>query len=87
MQLYDYLKQKHGRASQVARATGFTSSFLSQIARGTRCPAERCADLERACGQEVRRWDLRPNDWHRIWPELIGAEGAPPVPESEPKVA
>lgn len=30
----------------------------------------------------VRRWDLRPDDWHRIWPELIGAEGAPGVPEA-----
>jgi hypothetical protein len=28
----------------------------------------------------VARWDLRPDDWHRIWPELIGAEGAPPLP-------
>lgn len=22
---------------------------------------------------------LRPDDWHRIWPELIGTEGAPTV--------
>lgn len=28
----------------------------------------------------VRRWELRPDDWYRIWPELIGAEGAPSVP-------
>ncbi|MDB5975187.1 MAG: hypothetical protein JWR07_1947 [Nevskia sp.] len=26
------------------------------------------------------RWDLRPNDWYLIWPELIGVEGAPSVP-------
>lgn len=36
------------------------------------------ADIERAGGKP--RWDLRPYDWHRIWPELIGAAGAPPVP-------
>jgi len=36
------------------------------------------AQIERA--GIMRRWDLRPDDWHRIWPELIGAEGAPPVP-------
>jgi DNA-binding transcriptional regulator YdaS (Cro superfamily) len=33
------------------------------------------ADIERA-GLH-RRWDLRPNDWHVIWPELIGTKGAP----------
>lgn len=32
---------------------------------------------------QVRRWDLRPADWHRIWPELIGAEGAPVLPTEE----
>lgn len=30
---------------------------------------------------DVNPWDLRPLDWHRIWPELIGAEGAPDVPQ------
>jgi hypothetical protein len=29
----------------------------------------------------MRLWDLRPDDWHRIWPELVGAEGAPGVTE------
>jgi DNA-binding transcriptional regulator YdaS (Cro superfamily) len=36
------------------------------------------ATIERVAG--IRRWHLRPDDWHRIWPELVGAEGAPPVP-------
>jgi DNA-binding transcriptional regulator YdaS (Cro superfamily) len=42
-------------------------------------PLSRCADFEAACGGSVRRWHLRPDDWHRIWPELIGVEGAPEV--------
>ena len=41
-------------------------------------PVEHGAVLERASG--VMRWHLWPEDWHRIWPELIGAEGAPAVP-------
>jgi DNA-binding transcriptional regulator YdaS (Cro superfamily) len=41
-----------------------------------------CAAIEAHTGGEVRRWDLRPNDWHRIWPELIGAAGAPDVLEA-----
>ena len=36
--------------------------------------------IEQATGGKVRVWDLRPNDWHRIWPMLIAADGAPPVP-------
>lgn len=27
------------------------------------------------------------NDWHRIWPELIGADGAPSVPTEEARDA
>ena len=29
----------------------------------------------------VKRWDLRPKDWFTYWPELIGTEGAPQVPQ------
>jgi hypothetical protein len=29
------------------------------------------------------RWDLRPNDWHLIWPELAKNPSAPPVPRAE----
>ena len=45
-------------------------------------PVEHCARIEEMSGRQVRRWDLRPDDWHRIWPELIGAEGAPPIAET-----
>ncbi len=38
------------------------------------------AEIERQT--EYRRWDLRPNDWHLIWPELVGAFGAPAVPKA-----
>lgn len=31
-------------------------------------------------------WGLRPDDWHRIWPMLIGIDGAPAVP-AEKKAA
>lgn len=46
---------------------------------------ENCVAIERATEGAVRRWDLRPDDWHRIWPELIGAEGAPEVAAVEAK--
>ena len=57
---------------------------VSEWARGERpVPVERCVDIERATAGAVRRWDLRPDDWHRIWPELIGVEGAPEAPEAK----
>jgi DNA-binding transcriptional regulator YdaS (Cro superfamily) len=46
-------------------------------------PVTQCSALEAACDLAVRRWDMRPDDWHRIWPELIGTEGAPPVSTQE----
>lgn len=46
-----------------------------------RLPVEHVATICSMDGVSVRRWDLRPDDWHRIWPELIGAEGAPDVPQ------
>lgn len=85
MQLLAYLNRERGLGAATAAACGLAPAFLSQIANGVRpAPAERCADIERATAQAVMRWDLRPDDWHRIWPELIGAEGAPPVPETPP---
>lgn len=52
---------------------------------GRRPSPMNCVDIERVTGGAVRRWELRPADWHRIWPELIGAEGAPPVPADQPQ--
>jgi len=48
-----------------------------------RLPADYCATIEQATERKVRRWDLRPNDWHRIWPELVGSDGAPMVEPAE----
>ncbi len=42
-----------------------------------------CVLAERNSGAKVMRWDLRPDDWHQIWPELIGRKGAPAVPKQE----
>ena len=68
--------------AQLAAAIGVKQPTISEWVRGERpVPIERCVDIERATSRAVMRWDLRPDDWHRIWPELIGAEGAPDVPQ------
>lgn len=46
---------------------------------GRRPDPANCVVIETASGGKVRRWDLRPLDWHLIWPELIGTKGAPRV--------
>jgi DNA-binding transcriptional regulator YdaS (Cro superfamily) len=46
-------------------------------------PIEHCPAIEKATNGAVCRWHLRQDDWHRIWPELIGIEGAPPVPDQK----
>jgi DNA-binding transcriptional regulator YdaS (Cro superfamily) len=51
--------------------------------KGRRPATIACVVLERSTNGALRRWDLRPDDWHEHWPELIGAEGAPPVPHEQ----
>lgn len=44
-------------------------SVVNWRSRGV--PLDQCAAVEKASKGAVRRWDLRPNDWQRIWPELV----------------
>jgi DNA-binding transcriptional regulator YdaS (Cro superfamily) len=38
-----------------------------------------CVAIEDATKGRVRRWDLRPDDWHLIWPELKRKKDAPKI--------
>lgn len=72
-----------GSQAALAALLGVTKAAVNQWKDEARnVPLEHCTAIEQATG--VRRWDLRPKDWYRIWPELIGAEGAPAVPETTP---
>lgn len=42
-------------------------------------PIEHCTAIEQAAGGVVTRRDLRPDDWERIWPELVTAEHPAPA--------
>lgn len=60
---------------------------IKNVAQGHKpCSAELAAALDyhshRLFGEHrtVKRWDLIPTKWWWIWPELIGVEGAPPIP-------
>lgn len=70
-----------GGPTKVAERLGVSAQAVCFWRDGKRTfPVEHCAAIEDMSAGAVRRWDLRPDDWHRIWPELIDAEGAPYVP-------
>ncbi len=66
----------------LAKALGYEDQRgIAPWVRGDRpLPPQLCVQLERASEGVVKRWHIRPDDWHLIWPELIGTEGAPQVP-------
>lgn len=79
-----------GGITEFAGKAGISPIYLSQLAAGQdeRVPSpELCVVLESITDRTVTRRDLRPKDWHRIWPELITADGAPAIPEPEQKAA
>lgn len=65
---------------RLAAAAGINEQYLYQCLTGRRDmnPAE-ARRVEAVVGSELMRWDLCSKTWHQIWPELIGAEGAPAV--------
>jgi DNA-binding transcriptional regulator YdaS (Cro superfamily) len=68
----------------LAARVGVNEQYLYQCLAGIRgMRPKQAVRVERDSGMVLRRWDLRPVDWHLIWPELIGAEGAPPAPPRE----
>lgn len=89
MDIRSYLTQaERGAAAALARAVGVHPVMVSQWASGLKpVPVERCAVIEETTGKLVRRWDLRPGDWWKVWPELIATAGAPAIPPAGPAVS
>lgn len=69
----------------LAVKVGVDEQYLYQCltGRNTGMSAAEAVRVERESGLTVRRWDLRPKDWHLIWPELVGADGAPQAPQAQ----
>ena len=73
-----------GGQASLARLLSVTPAAVNQWVSGSRpVPIEKCVAIEQATAGTVRRWDLRPDDWMRIWPELVGTKGAPKVPAEQ----
>ena len=60
-----------GGVGKLAAAIGISQSAVSNWrARGTSPEPVNCVAIEQATNGAVTRRDLRPSDWHLIWPEL-----------------
>ena len=73
------LVDKEGTAADLARHLGVSPPTVSQWLDGIRpVPVVRCMAIELFFGGLVTRRDLRPDDWHLIWPELADPQPKPP---------
>ena len=61
-----------GRPSKLAAAmgNGVLRQHVEHWLTAGRVPSGKCALVEQATGGAVTRKDLRPDDWHIVWPEL-----------------
>lgn len=81
MKLSEYLETGgRGSISRLAKQIGAhipdVSSWASESDNSRSTPIHHCVKIEQATEGQVTRKDLRPDDWHLIWPELIDQEGA-----------
>ncbi len=78
MNLRQYTEQMpRGGVAAFAGRLGIKPVYLSQLAarQDGRVPSPAlCVLIERETGGDVRRWDLRPDDWRAIWPELVAID-------------
>ena len=84
MKLYDFLNAPGAPSpAEVAAGIGLhTDGAVRQWTKDpNRKPAPDLAPAVEAYTQgKVRRWDMYSELWWKIWPELIGTEGAPELP-------
>lgn len=67
-----------GGTAALAEQLGESPQTINNwVGRGV--PVARCAEVEAALRGGVMRWDLRPNDWHLIWPELRKLKASPKI--------
>lgn len=72
MHLKEYLASLDpAKEASLAADSGATVGHLRNVASGFRTASPvLAAAIERAAKGAVTRRDLRPDDWHLIWPEL-----------------
>jgi DNA-binding transcriptional regulator YdaS (Cro superfamily) len=70
--LKSWLKAEHGRGGKLARYLGVPPSFVTKMSEGEKpVPVGHGAAIEHFTGGAVTRQAMFPDDWQRIWPELV----------------
>ena len=59
--------QRYGFAVACGTSVGYLRKACS---KGQKLGAALCVSIERETDGQITRKDLRPDDWHMIWPEL-----------------
>jgi hypothetical protein len=72
------LFDRRGFQARLAKRFSLSRQAVSAW-RVTGIPIDRCMGVQEECNSEFRVWDFRPDDWHAVWPHLVGTTGAPPV--------
>lgn len=55
----------------LAKFIGVPPSFVSKMCSGEKSiPAEHCKAIEQFSAGQVTCQEMRPDDWHKYWPEL-----------------
>ncbi len=82
----DVAAEALGSQASLARALNVTRAAVSQWKDpGRMVPLEHCAQIELLAQGRTTRRQLRPADWHRIWPELVTKDH--PAPEAAPQAS
>lgn len=82
MKILDFLNGKpKDEQDAMMRLAGTTVGYVRKtVSSGKNFGALISVRIESVTEKAVMRWDLRPNDWWQIWPELIGHPDAPFIP-------
>ena len=84
MEHIDRAAQACGGLAKLAGLLGESVQTVSNW-RSRGIPLVKCSLIEAASNGAITRRDMRPDDWHLVWPELVTAEHpAPMVPPSAP---
>ena len=64
-----------GSQARLAKAIDVAPAVVHQWRTGIRpVPIQHCVAIERETNGAVTRKELRPHDWHLIWPELANTQ-------------
>lgn len=67
------------RRREIAHLLVADEQYVYQLCRGLKVCSPVLANKWNKADPDVKLWDARPDDWHLIWPELIGTDGAPAI--------